>query len=127
MTEHLPHRIDPGDVLLPVVDVLTLQALERVGRWVIRHDRSRPKLWRGRPLHQAYLEWPVTDEVINKALRNAWDIIPAITARWEDFACLDDELLMNTLDTYVHDLIVTRTPHTVALLRLALDAVFPLN
>lgn len=124
---HFDHPVDPEDILLPVCDALTLEALRRVGQWILRHDRSRPKLWRGRPSWEAYQNpvWPVDDEVIGKALRHAWSLIPVMLSRWEDLACLDDEALMNTLDSYVHDLVVTRTPHTVEQLRLRIDSIFP--
>lgn len=112
---------------MTVCDALTMQALQRVGRWIIRHERPRPKLWAGtgRPLHEAYLRWPVDDAVIGKALRGAWDIVPMLLARWDDFACLDEEELMNSLDSYVHDVVVTQTPHTVAELRRRIDSTFP--
>lgn len=121
------HPVDPEDILLPVCDALTLEALRRVGQWILRHDRSRVKAWRGRPSWEAYLhpEWGVGDEVIGKALRHAWALIPVMLARWEDLACLDEEELMNLLDSYVHDLVVTRSVHTVEGLRVRVDSVFP--
>ena len=113
------------DCLVAVCHVLTLHALQRLGRWILRQDRPRTLSWRGRPLHEAYLRWPTDDAVISKALRGAWDIIPDMLAEFEDLACLDEELLMNTLDSYVHDLVVARERHTVGQLRARVDSVFP--
>lgn len=121
------HPVDPEDILLPVCDVLVLEALRTVGRFIVRYDRPRPKLWRGRPLWEAHTNpaWPVDDAVVTRALRNAWDIIPVMLGRWEDLACLDDEELLNTLDGYVRDLVVTHEPHSIELLRQRIDSVFP--
>lgn len=127
MLAQFAHPVEPEDILLPVCDALVLEALRRVGQWILRHERCRPAQWRGRESWEAYTnpEWVVDDLVVAKALRYAWTLIPVMLARWEDLACIPDEELMNTLDAYVHDLVVTRTPHTVEQLRLRVDSVFP--
>lgn len=113
-------------VLVAVCEVLVLKALESSGRWILREERNRPKEFRGEPLHEAHTCWPPDDEqVIVKALRGAWEVLPyVIRTQVTDPDDIDIEQLMNTLDSYVHDLVFTGTEHTMENLRYRLERMF---
>jgi len=104
-----------SDVLLAVCDILVIKALERLGTWIIRSERIRPHEARvaGLPLHQAHTRWPVTDPIVDKALRGAWDVIPAMLTLHGCCGVTADAVTA-CLDDYVHDLAVTSTPHALA-------------
>lgn len=106
-------------VLLAVCDVLTVKALETMGKWILRIDRPRACEAKtvGLPLHQAHTRWPViTDAIVDKALRGAWDVIPAML---DTHGCCDvtSRQVTAMLDSYVHDLAITGTRHTIGELR----------
>lgn len=120
------HDLSPDEatrLLLAVSDTLVLKALESLGKYVVRMDRSRPMLLGLTPLYLAHTLWPPTeyvtpggvvlaDAVVAKALRGAWDVVPAVLAA---HGCCDvsvDEVVC-TLDEYVHDLAVTGTAHSL--------------
>lgn len=100
-------------MLIAVCDVLVLKALENLGKWIVRHERCRPKQWRGRPLYEAHTHWRPDSTMIVKSLRGAWAIVPDVLDRWGDSDHVDVEQFMNTLDSYVYDLAVTGHPHTL--------------
>jgi hypothetical protein len=102
-------------VLLAVCDVLCVKALETMGKWILRVERRRygEAQLTGLPLHQAHTRWPVTDDIVDKALRGAWDVIPAMLS--EHGCCgVTAEQVTSMLDSYVHDLAITGTPHSIA-------------
>jgi len=97
-------------ILVAVCDVLIVKALERVGAFLIRGSRSRYDLAKGTPLHLVHTKWKAPDELTARALRGAWDVVPAVL---DSHGCCDvpsDEVI-RTLDDYVHDLVITGTPH----------------
>jgi hypothetical protein len=100
--------------LLAVCDVLTLKALEALGRYICRGGRDRiVVLHRGRyPFTVAHTIWTPTDVMVDKALRGAWDVVPPVVSL---HGCCDikAEAVVCTLDEYVHDLAITGTPHAI--------------
>ena len=109
--------------LLAVCDVLVLKALETLGKYIVRLERNRYYLLGDRPLHLAHTIWPpqrhVTadgeiepDEIVTKATRGAWDVVPAVMSL---HGCCDitTASVVCTLDEYVHDLAVSGTRHSI--------------
>ena len=98
--------------LLAVADVLAVKALEKLGNYIVRAERSRHNAMASRPLHTAHTRWPATDEQVTKALRGAWDVVPALL---DTHGCCDVSALQVTrmLNAYVHDLAITGTPHSL--------------
>ena len=98
--------------LLAVCDVLTFKALETLGKWLLRMDRSR-YMEKDRPApHMAHTRWEATDEIVDKALKSAWDVVPAMLGT---YGCggVTAESIVEMLDGYVHDLAITGTPHSL--------------
>ena len=97
-------------VLLAVCDVLVCKALEKLGSFVVRAERARYNLLGARPMLLAHTLWPPTDAMVTKALRAAWDVVPALLDR---HGCCDvtSHEVTGMLDSYVHDLAVTGTAH----------------
>lgn len=119
-------------ILLAVCDVLVFKALETLGRYVVRVERSRWKALGDRPRHIAHTLWPPTDEMVTKALRGAWDVVPALLdvhAPRGGPRTLDPAEVGAVLDSYVHDLAITGQQHTVSMLseRLSLHLHLPLG
>ena len=98
--------------LLAVCDVLTVKALETMGKWIVRADRSRFRTLGTRPWYVAHTLWQPDDVVVTKALRGAWDVIPPLL---DQYGCCGVSPLQVTemLDLYVHDLCITGTEHTL--------------
>lgn len=99
-------------MLLAVCDVLVLKALEAMGKWIVRADRSRFKALGERPFHVAHTLWTTSDLTVDKALRGAWDVVPAMLAT-HGYCDLRAEDVSKVLDDYVHDLVVSGTAHTL--------------
>ncbi|QHB37148.1 hypothetical protein QDA03_gp93 [Microbacterium phage Terij] len=99
--------------LVAVCDVLVVKALERVGAFLIRGDRSRYQASRGKPVHTVHTIWQAPDDITDRALRGAWDVVPAVL---DTHGCCGVTGLQVTtvLDDYVHDLVLTGTEHTLA-------------
>lgn len=99
-----------SSALLAVCDVLCLKALETMGKWIVRADRSRYRALGTRPFYLAHTLWQPADETVTKALRGAWDVVPALM---DGHGCCDVTSLQITrmLDGYVHDLVITGTQH----------------
>jgi hypothetical protein len=110
------YSLAPGErttILLAVCDVLTLKALEALGKYIVRAGaRNRYELLRPRPLTLAHTIWPAGDAMVDKALRGAWDVVPAVMSL---YGCCDltTEHVVCTLDEYVHDLAVTGERHKI--------------
>lgn len=102
--------------LLAVCDVLTTKALENMGKFIVRISRERFRLLGTRPWHVAHTMWPVADEIVDKALRGAWDVVPAML---DAHGCcgITSRQVTQMLDEYVHDLAVSGTAHSVEELR----------
>jgi hypothetical protein len=99
--------------LVAVCDVLVVKALERVGLFILRGGRQRYDIVRARPRHVIHTVWPATDDQTAKALRGAWDVVPALLD--VHGGCCDVTSIQVTamLDDYVHDLVLTGTEHTL--------------
>ena len=98
--------------LLAVCDVLVLKALEAMGKWIVRAERARYRQLASRPYFEAHTLWQPDDTVVSKALRGAWDVVPAML---DTHGCCDVTVRQVTemLDSYVHDLVITGTRHTM--------------
>jgi len=99
--------------LLAVCDVLVLKALETMGKYIVRVERSRYNVLGNRPKHLAHTIWQPTDDVVDKALKGAWDVVPALLVNHSccDVASFD---VVNMLNDYVHDLVITGIPHSLS-------------
>lgn len=98
--------------LLAVCDVLVMKALETMGKWILRAERKRFNQFGDRPYHDAHTVWQPEDPVVSKALRGAWDVVPALMTT---HGCCDITPVQVTemLDSYVHDLVITGTNHHI--------------
>jgi len=96
--------------LLAVCDVLVLKALEAMGKWIVRIERSRHRALGTRPFYLAHTLWPPSDDIVTRALRGAWDVVPALL---DGHGCCDvtSRQVTEMLDSYVHDLVITGTAH----------------
>ncbi len=112
-----PSAHDQSQVLLAVCDVLVIKALESMGKWILRvggRSRFGEAAALGVPLYQAHTRWAIeSDLIVAKALRGAWDVIPAML---DHHGCCDisSAIVTTMLDEYVHDLVLTGSPHTLA-------------
>lgn len=99
-------------ILVAVCDVLVVKALERVGAFLIRGSRSRYDAAKGIPLHLVHTHWKAPDVLTERALRGAWDVVPALL---DSHGCCDvpSAQVIEVLDSYVHDLVITGTEHSV--------------
>lgn len=103
-----------SSALLAVADVLCLKALEKVGSRLVRSDRSRFNELDGRPFYLAHTLWPeVNEETISRALKGAWDVVPALLDGhgWSREEDVTSDAVIGMLDQYVHDLVITGTVH----------------
>lgn len=100
--------------LLAVCDVLTLKALEALGKYIVRAEGARYRVMtvNGYPLVVAHTLWVPSERMVDKALRGAWDVVPAIV-RSHGPSDVDTQDVVCTLDEYVHDLAITGTGHCV--------------
>lgn len=98
--------------LLAVCSVLVLKALEHVGKYLVRAERARYAALNKRPFHIAHTLWQAPDQIVTKALKGAWDVVPALL---DVHGCCDVGVfpIVSMLDEYVHDLVITGTPHTL--------------
>lgn len=99
--------------LVAVCDVLVVKALERVGAFIIRGERSRHTASRGRALHTIHTLWQAPDEITERGLKGAWDVVPALI---DSHGCCGVTSLQvaEMLDDYVHDLVLTGTEHRLS-------------
>lgn len=102
--------------ILAVSDTLTIKALESMGKWIVRAERSRFRTLGTRPWHVAHTIWQPEEPVVDKALKGAWDVIPPLLYT---HGCCDitPRQVTEMLDEYVHDLVITGTPHRLDELR----------
>lgn len=109
-----PHRPAPpawsyGPApLVTACDVLVLKALESVGKRLVRSDRARYRVLGTRPFHEAHCLWPAPDDLVSKALRSAWDVVPSLCMHVPDIPNLT-----SVLDMYVKAVIRAQKPHDV--------------
>lgn len=100
--------------LFAVSDTLVFKALETMGKRLVKTDRSRFKMLGRQPVHVAHTLWQVDDREVAKALRGAWDILPDLMDRHPEGCEFTSDQLILVLNTYVHDLVITGTPHSLA-------------
>lgn len=102
--------------LLAVCDVLVVRALELVGKQIVRMERSRFNRMKNRPWHEAHTLWRPRDDMADKALKGAWDVIPAML---DNHGCcgVTSRQVTEMVDGYVRDLLVTGTAHNITDLR----------
>lgn len=98
--------------LLTVSNVLVFKALEAMGKYIVRAERARFKMLGSRPFHEAHTLWQADDATVDKALRNAWDVVPALLDVHGN-AGVTPVQVTKMLDDYVHDLVITGTPHSL--------------
>lgn len=98
--------------LLTVSNVLVFKALEAMGKFIVRAERSRFKMLGNRPFHEAHTLWQAEDRTVDKALKNAWDVVPALLDVHGN-AGVTPMQVTKMLDDYVHDLVVTGVPHSL--------------
>lgn len=98
--------------LLAICDALVLKSLEKLGSLLVRRVRGRYEIIGQRPRYLAHTMWPADDEQVERGLKQAWDIVPLLL---DSHGCSGVTSLQVTqmLDDYVHDLVITGTPHTV--------------
>lgn len=100
--------------LVAVSDVLVVKALERVGAFILRGpDRTRYRQAEGKPMHVIHTLWSAGDNLTARALRGAWDVVPALL---DTHGCcgVTSVQVTSLLDKYVHDLVLTGTAHDLA-------------
>lgn len=105
MEEHCP------DVLVAVADTLVIKALETMGKRLVRVERSRYRIIGDAPFHLAHTMWQVDDHEVSRSLRGAWDIVPLLIERHCRPCGFRADDVIEVLDDYVHDLVITGTPH----------------
>lgn len=113
------HSLAPnhqGTVLLAVCDVMVLKALDKLGNYIVRAERRRHNLLGSKPRHLAHTLWQPDDFMVAKALKSAWDVVPAVM---DNFGCCDvtSEQVVPVLNQYVHDLAITGSEHDTEELR----------
>ena len=96
--------------LVAACDVLTLRCLEVIGKRTVRSQRSRYKDIQGKPWHIAHTLWQPEHEMVEKALLDAWVVLPDLVDRW---GCLgwDVGQLSLVLDRYIRDVCYSMKPH----------------
>lgn len=101
-----------SSALVAVCDVLVVKALEQVGKWIVRAERSRYRTLGTRPWQAAHTIWQPGDAMVTKALRSAWDVVPALL---DTHGCcgVTSRQVTHMLDEYVHDLTLTGTQHSI--------------
>lgn len=98
--------------LLAVCDVLVVKALESMGKWMVRESRSRYRAKGTHPWHEIHTLWQPDEAMVTKALRSAWDVVPAML---DTHGCcgITSRQVTRMLDEYVHDLCITGTAHSL--------------
>ncbi len=109
------YSLDPDgtiSALLAVCDVLVVKALEALGKYIVRADRSRFRQLGTRPWSEAHTIWTPDDMMVSKALKSAWDVVPALLDT-HGTGGVTSVQVTSMLDDYVHDLAITGTRHTI--------------
>jgi hypothetical protein len=98
--------------LLVVCDVLVVKALESLGKYIVRADRSRYRVLALDELDYAcaHTRWPPDVVMIGKALRGAWDVVPPLVATYGPG--VSAPRVTHMLDEYVTDLALTGSCHS---------------
>lgn len=108
---------DEASRLLAVCDVLTVKALELIGKRIVRENRARFLIWAAtnQPISEAHThpDWQLNDHEVTKALKGAWDVVPALMDRHAGCCETQSVEVMKMLDSYVHDLVITGHAHDI--------------
>lgn len=98
--------------LLAVCDVLVVKALEQLGKRIVRGERSRFRLLGTRPWYTVHTIWPPLEDEVGHVLKGAWDVVPAML---DAHGCcgVTSVQVSQMLDSYVRDLVITGTVHTL--------------
>lgn len=99
------------DILLAVADTLVVKALETMGKRLVRIERARYQIIGDAPFHLAHTIWQVDDVEVSRSMRGAWDIVPLLIDRHCRQCGASSASVVQVLDEYVHDLVITGTPH----------------
>jgi len=100
------HTISP--VVLAMCDALVMKALEKVGMYQLKADRSRFREAAGHSLASVHTLYPATDETVTKVLRGAWDVLPhLLEAHASPTFATSSENVAKVLEEYVQDLAIT--------------------
>lgn len=100
--------------LVAVCNVLVVKALEKVGNFIRRQPRgATTRVLLSTPRHLVHTIEQATDDQTARALKGAWDVVPALL---DAHGCCGVTSLQvaSMLDDYVHDLVLTGTPHEIA-------------
>ena len=108
--------------LLGVCDVLVVRALEVVGKRLVRAERRRFNQIGSRPWHEAHTIWRPDESAIAKTVDGSWDVIPALLSN-HGISGVSPRQVQTMLDSYVRDLLITSTPHTIGELRYRFECV----
>jgi hypothetical protein len=100
-------------VLLAVCDVLVLKALEKMGNFIVRAERQRYQVIGDKPKYMAHTIWTPTEDVVAKAIRGAWDVVPILLQTHSGCCSFDAGLVVELLDLYVRDLAITGSEHDI--------------
>lgn len=110
------------ETLLAVADALVIKSLETMGKRLVRVERSRYRIIGDAPFHLAHTMWQVDDHEVSRSLRGAWDIVPLLIERHCGPCGFRAEDVIGVLDDYVHDLVITGTPHEAEELEYRFDS-----
>jgi hypothetical protein len=99
-----------------ICDALVHKALEKIGMYQLKADRSRFREVGGLSLASVHTLYPASDETVSKVLRGAWDVLPGLLREYTHVPAEDDAALAKALEAYVQDLAVTGSvPQTAEL------------
>lgn len=97
--------------LMAVSDVLVIKALESMGKRLVRMDRARFRVLGDKPFHVAHTLWQADDATVAKAIKDAWDVVPVLIETHGGECDVNPREVTVMLNDYVHDLVITGTPH----------------
>lgn len=99
--------------LLAVCDVLVVKALEQLGKYLVRQERSRFREKGTRPWHIMHTLWPAADDrLVEKVLKGAWDVVPRLVDV-HGVAEATSAQVIEMLDEYVRDLVLVGEAHDI--------------
>ncbi len=109
--------------LFDVCDALVMNALNVLGRKIVRQPRARFKEFDGRPWHTAHTIWRPDPKHVDSTLESAWNVLPALlSSRHADALGLTAEQVTTCLDEYVRLLLERGLEHESRSLRYWLAA-----
>lgn len=97
--------------LLSMCDVLVLKSLESLGKQILRAERSRYARQGETPIYLVHTLWQPDSRMVERALRDAWEVVPAVLSPYDLTAALTLKVT-ETLDGYVRSLITQGIGHS---------------